>query len=467
MRLRRANRFRLYALAAALALVLAACGDGRDDDDDSAGGDDDSTTATTAAGEEDGEGEGGATFEIDTANCITDPTTVEITGDTIKLGTSLPQSGIYAAFTEILRGEQAYIQYVNEEKGGFAVGDTQYQVELVAMDDAYAAEQTVSNANTLINDDQVFGLFNVVGTKNNLAIRDLVNEACVSNLFAATGSPAWGNPAYPWLEGTFLVPYPLEMQALVDYLGENMPAATIAILRADDDFGASYSETLRSLIEGTDLTIAAEETYDPETGEVATQVTTLAASQADVFVLGATLLACPVSLNELGTSGWAPLVYMSGTCTSKTLMAAAGANGNNVLSSTSLMDPNDPQYASNEAMTLYKEKLAQYQPEADATNGIVAFGWSSGAILEAALMNVTDPNRLGVMQSARTLTDLSDIGLQLPGATWTVNADDWFLGETFHLVQYSTADGYFKPVGDLLDMNGMTAEITPPNLIEG
>ena len=228
MRLRRANRFRLFALAAALALVLAACGDGRDDDDDSAGGDDDSTTATTAAGEEDGEAEGGATFEIDTANCITDPTTVEITGDTIKLGTSLPQSGIYAAFTEILRGEQAYIQYVNEEKGGFAVGDTQYQVELVAMDDAYAAEQTVSNANTLINDDQVFGLFNVVGTKNNLAIRDLVNEACVPNLFAATGSPAWGNPAYPWLEGTFLVPYPLEMQALVDYLGENMPAATIA-----------------------------------------------------------------------------------------------------------------------------------------------------------------------------------------------------------------------------------------------
>ena len=48
----------------------------------------------------------------------------------------------------------------------------------------------------------------------------------------------------------------------------NKPDATIAMLRADDDFGASYSETLKSLIEGTDLTIADEETYDPETGEV-------------------------------------------------------------------------------------------------------------------------------------------------------------------------------------------------------
>ena len=465
---RRANKFRVFALATVLAVVLAACGDGRSDDDDDAGGSDGGeTTETTAAGEEGEEGGEGGAFEIDTANCITDPTTVEITGDTIKLGTSLPQSGIYAAFTEILRGEQAYIQYVNEEKGGFDVGGTKYQVELTAMDDAYAAEQTVSNANSLITDDQVFGLFNVVGTKNNLAIRDLVNEGCVPNLFAATGSPAWGNPAYPWLEGTFLVPYPLEMQALKDYLSENMPQATIAILRADDDFGASYSETLKSLIEGTELTVAAEETYDPETGEVATQITSLAGSQADVFVLAATLLACPVSLNELGSSGWAPLVYMSGTCTSKTLMNAAGANGNNVLSVTPLMDPNDPQYASNAAMTLYKEKMAQYQPEADPGNGIVAFGWSSGAILEALLANVTDPNRLGVMQTARTLTDLSEIGLQLPGSSWTVNADDWFLGETFNLVQYSTADGYFKPLGDLLDMNGLTAEITPENLING
>ncbi|HEX5095925.1 MAG TPA: ABC transporter substrate-binding protein [Acidimicrobiia bacterium] len=463
MRVRSAKPFRLLALAVAAATLFAACGDGRDDDDSSS-----DTTAASGTPTSAGEGGGGAaTFDIDTADCETDPASVTIEGDTIKLGTSLPQSGIYAAFAEILRGEQAYIQYLNDDLGGVEVAGKTYKVELVAKDDGYNSDQTVANVDSLIADDDVFALFNVVGTKNNLAIRDSVQTNCIPNLFAATGSPAWGNPEYPWMLGTYLVPYPLEAQALVNYLEDNNPTASLAILRADDDFGRAYADTLKALIEGTDITIKQEETYDPEGAEVAAQVTSLAASGADVFVLGATLLACPSALNEMGKAGWKPsVVYMSGTCTSKTLMAAAGDNGAGVLSVSPLMDPNDPQFASDEAMTLYKEKIAQYGNGADATNGIVAYGWSAGAALQKSLEAASAPNRLAVMQAARTL-DLSDVGLQLPGSEWVVGQDDWFLGEDFNLVQYDLAGKYFKPVGDLIKENGETEKITPENLING
>ncbi|GIU90812.1 MAG: hypothetical protein KatS3mg010_1911 [Acidimicrobiia bacterium] len=292
MRLRRAKRLRFLSLAVVLAVALAACGDGRDDDE-GAGTDD--TTEDTGD-----DGADGAGFAIDTADCVTDPSSVTIEGDTIKLGTSLPQSGQYAAFNNINLGQQAYFRYVNDELGGIDVGGKKYKVELVATNDEYAADKTVANVTSLVEDDDVFALFNVVGTKNNLAIRDYVNENCVPNLFAATGSPAWGNREYPWLIGTFLVPYPLEMQALVTYLAETKPDAKIAILRANDDFGRSYSETLESLIEGTDLTIVAEETYDPESTEVASQVTSLASSGADVWVLGATLAPVPVRPEQRG-----------------------------------------------------------------------------------------------------------------------------------------------------------------------
>jgi branched-chain amino acid transport system substrate-binding protein len=458
MRLRRATGLRFVALAAVLALVLAACGDGRDDDDGSSGGSDDTS-------ETDG-GDGG--FAIDSADCVVDPSSVEISGDTIKIGTSLPQSGTYAAFSSILRGEQAYFDYVNAELGGVDVAGTKYQIELIARDDAYAAEQTFSNVQSLVDDDDVFALFNVVGTKNNLAIRDYVNENCVPNLFAATGSPAWGNRAYPWLIGSPLVPYPLEMVAFVDYLENQMPDASIAILRADDDFGQAYSETLQSLIEGTGLTIADEQTYDPETGDVTAQVTSLASTNADAFLLGATLLACPTALNQVAAQSWQPLIYMSGTCTSKTLMAIAGAAGEGVYSVAPLKDPNDPQWAQDEAMVLYKEKVAQYAPaDTDAGNSIVAYGWSVAALLEELLTRVEEPNRLGVMTAARTLSDVEGVGLQLPDSTWTVGPEDWFLGENFDLVQFSTADGYFKVVGERLDLPDETEEITPENLING
>ena len=313
----RSHRFLTFtALLSVLALVLAACGGGRSDDNG---------------------GGGGSKGAIDTTNCATDPAKATISGDTIKLGTSIPQSGIYSAFKGILAGSQAYLQYLNNDLGGVEIAGKRYKVELEAKDDAYEAAKTVTNVQSLL-DENVFGLFNVVGTKNNLAIRDAVNEACVPNLLAATGSPAWGNKAYPWLLGTFLVPYPDEMKALVNYLEDNKPEATIAVLRANDDFGAAYSETLASLVKGTKLKVVKVAQYDPETPDTKSQITTLAATKADVLVIGATLLACPDALKNVATSGWKPLTYMSGTCTSKTLMTIAGPAGDGVISVSPLMD---------------------------------------------------------------------------------------------------------------------------------
>ena len=134
-----------------------------------------------------------------------------MTGDTITIGTSLPQSGPYSAFVAILKGEQSYFDYVNAQ-GGVEVAGKKYQIKLVAKDDAYDAGKTVTNVQSLINDTKVFALFNVVGTKNNLAIRNTVNTQCVPDLLIASGAVQWGNTKYPWMLGSELVPYPLEMR---------------------------------------------------------------------------------------------------------------------------------------------------------------------------------------------------------------------------------------------------------------
>ena len=66
------------------------------------------------------------------------------------------------------------------------------------------------------------------------------------------------------------------MQAFVDYLKENKPDATIAMLQANDDFGQSYADTLKQLVKGTQLKIVKTEQYDSTGAEVETQVTNLA-----------------------------------------------------------------------------------------------------------------------------------------------------------------------------------------------
>lgn len=446
---------RLIALGAALSLLVAACGGGRSNSDNGT-----TTNPTTASS-----GSTPSTSVIDTSQCDPSTLTQGITGNTIKIGTSLPLSGTYSAFSGILQGETAYFDYINA-LGGVTVAGKKYQIKLVSKDDAYDAAQTSTNVDSLINSDKVFALFNNVGTKNNLGIRETVNSDCVPNLLIASGAVQWGNPKYPWMLGSELVPYPLEMQEFVNYLKKNKPNAKIALLYANDDFGQSYQQSLEQLVKGTSLSIVKQASYNAEGSDVKAQVTDLAASKADTFVLGGTLLACPNALNAAHDAGWKPLTYMSGTCVSKLLFQLGGAGADGVISVTPLMDPADPANASNPAVQLYKQQVAKYQPKADTGDGIVAYGWSTAALMQKILEASPKLDRVSVMETARTLKGIKDTGLQLPGSTWDTSKTDWFVGETFQLVKYNRAEGHSDPIGTITDLDGKTAELSPPSLLK-
>jgi branched-chain amino acid transport system substrate-binding protein len=455
---RRARRSpRVVALCTLLAVVLAACGSSRKSSN---------TTNTTT-----GSGNSGGPYVVDTSQCPTGQDTTGISGNTIKIGISIPESGLYAPFTAILNGANAHFDAVNQAGGVElpAGSGKKYKIQVVDKDDAYDAAKTVQNVQSLINDDKVFSLFDVVGTKNNIGARDEINTDCVPNLLIASGAVQWGNTQFPWMLGSPLVPYPDEVQTFVNYLKEKKPDATIALLKANDDFGQSYADTLQELVKGTQMKIVQTKGYDPEAVDVKAQVTSLAATNADVFFIGATLLACPSALNAMGDAGWKPIVYMSGTCVSKVLLGAAGKNANGVLSVTPLLDPADPANDSNTAMKTYKSEVAAYKAkknvEVDSSDGIVAFGWTQANLFIKILESAKSLDRNAVMNAGRNLTNLSDVGLQIPKATWTTGPSDWFLGETFQLITYDATAGHSNPIGGLTDLNGKTAELSPQSLL--
>ena len=264
-------------------------------------------------------------------------------------------------------------------------------------------------------------------------------------MLIASGAVQWGNPQYPWMIGSELVPYPLEVQTFVDYLKKNKPNATIAVLKPNDDFGQSYADTLKQLVKGTQLKVVQTQSYDAEGSDVKTQVTSLASTHADAFLLAAALLACPNALIAAGAAGWKPITYMSGTCVSKVLFSLAGASANNVLSVTPLLDPADPSNASNPAMQLYKAQVKKYQSSADTDDGIVAYGWTTAALLVKTLALAPKLDRGSVMNAIHTLPGVKDIGLQLPNSAWTTGASDAFIGETFQMIKYDATAQAHEP----------------------
>jgi branched-chain amino acid transport system substrate-binding protein len=478
----RTTTARLLALLTALVLVASACSNR--EDTASSTDDAEDTTADTGGGDgEDGDegdtgddegdtdegDDGGSASEIDTSNCATDPTE-EIEGDTIKLVSSFPQSGLTAAFAQISMGWKAYFEYMNEQ-GGVEIAGNKYTVETEDKDDEYNPSTTAANIDELVgvDGDRAFAVFNVVGTANNITIRDTLEELCVPNLFAATGSPAWGSPDYLWTTSSTLAPYTLEGKAFAEYLEENSPQAKVAMLVQDDDFGRAYEQSFKRSIEGTDIEVVAVEKYATGAAEVGAQITSLAAKNADAFFNGGTLLACPDALTKAKQANWEPITWVSGTCISKTLMGIATANnaGDGVLSLTNIMDPLNPAFDDHEAMQLYREEVPKYSPDADLDNGIVAYGWTQAAVLVEAMKGAESPSRLGVLEAVRNM-EVSEVGLLIDGVTLTTSGtDDPYMGETVQVVEYNMAEGYFDDVGDLSDYEGQTTELTPEALITG
>jgi branched-chain amino acid transport system substrate-binding protein len=450
----RPRTIRSLALVVSLVLVMSACGDRRDDDE-----------GDTAAGGGGAQGEGAGA--IDASDCP-DTGTAGIEGNTIKFVSSGPRSGLTAAFAEIAKGYQAYFSMVNEEQGGVEVAGEKYQIEVEDQDDEYNPARTVENIDELVgtNGDEAFAVFNVVGTANNIAIRDVLDELCVPNVFAATGSPAWGNNDYPWLIGSSLAAYSLEGKVFADFLKEEKPDATVAMLVQDDDFGRAYEEGFRNAIEGTDIEVVQVENYPTGAAEVSAQMTSLASSNADAFFNGATILACPNALERKAAEGWEPITWVSGTCITKTLMGIAGQDADGVYSMTNVIDPLNPAYADEPAMREYREKVEQYSPDADIENGIVAYGWTQGALLVEALEQTPELNRQSFMQTVRSLDGVGG-GMLLPDVTVTTDSpDDPFMGETIQMVQYDAAAAHFNNVGDLIDFEGQTPDLTPEELIQ-
>lgn len=459
------GRKMLLAMAA-LAMVATSCG--RSDDNSSNNSSNNGGGSNTTVDGGGGDGETGG-FAVNTDDCP-DNGTDGIDGDTITLASSFPQSGLTAAFAQISKGYKAYFDKVNDA-GGVDVAGKKYKIKVVDKDDEYNAAKTSSNINELVgtSGDKAFAVFNVVGTANNIAIRDDLGENCVPNLFAATGSPAWGNEGYPWLVGSTLAPYTIEAVAFANYLKENKPDAKVAMLVQDDDYGKAYEEGLKQAIEGTDITVVDVKTYQTGTNDVAAQVTGLAASGADVFFNGSTLLACPNGLQEATKAGWKrDVTFVSGTCISKTLMGLAGADAEGVIAFTNTIDPENPAYADSEQMKEYLDTIDKFgEADVDPTNGIVAYGYTQAAIFVHVLENSPELTRSAVLNTLRNIDTDEQLGMLVEGVTLKMGADDAFLAENVQTVQYDAKAAHFNNVGEILDFEGKTTEITPGDLING
>ncbi|NUP47058.1 MAG: ABC transporter substrate-binding protein [Catenulispora sp.] len=239
----------LTALVAALALLAAGCGGG---------------SSKPAAGGRSGGGNAPAPG---------------VTAITVTIGSHQPLTGPAApGYSEIAPAAKAYFDYVNANGGIYG-----RQIVYKYLDDAYNPTTTNTVVRQLVLNDQVFALFNGLGTPTHTKVVDYLNSEKVPDLFVASGCQCWDQPSkHPYTFG-FQTDYVREGKILGQYLEQKFPDKKFAYFYQNDDFGKDGVAGLDKYIPAG--SVAARQSYEPGNTDISAQLTAIAQSKADVVVL--------------------------------------------------------------------------------------------------------------------------------------------------------------------------------------
>jgi ABC-type branched-subunit amino acid transport system substrate-binding protein len=447
--------FRLGGLVMAGALAISACG-GSSDSTSTEAPTSEAPTSEAPSTDAPTTDAPATTWAVNTDDCV-DPEAANapITG-TVKIGNVLPLSGSVAAiaFAPVKAGFESYIKWANEQK---MLGDT--TIEVAFEDDQYNKDLTPGAVNKLL--DAGVNLFSgIIGTPNNAAVRDTLNEECVPQLQALTGSPAWGDVAnFPWTTGA-LAPYGIEAKVYASQIKEQFPdGAKVALFTVNNEFGQVYLEAFKEVAEAADsgIEIVDEQTIEADSSTPPTaQINAIASKAPDAIVAVPLGAQCPTFLTEVANAkaantGWAPSIFLTNTCASALILAGAGDAADGLYTSNNLVDVNDPAIAAKPAVAEYIEFMTA-QGNKDIVTTASA-GWHVAEVTVAILKQASESpeglTRASIMNAARNYSLVPSLARE--GVVLTMNGEaDAFQAESLQVVQYEFATGTFKDVGSLI-----------------
>ena len=374
-----------------------------------------------------------------------------VTPTQITLGGTVPLSGPAAAYASVGRGADAYFRYVNS-KGGIFGRKIVYKYE----DDEFDVATTILLTHQLVEQDNVFAIFDSVGTEHALAVRPYLNDRKVPQLFVGSGVSklATEHKQYPWSMG-YLPSFLGEGAIYGRYIAAHQPQARIAVLYENSDFGKDMLNGLRRGLGGK-AKIVGTQPYEIDDPNVDSQLARLKASGADTLMLFATPKFAIFGYVGSFRLGWHPHVYVTSVSISPDIMKIAkfGSNQKQVEGSISIAfvkDPTAQQWAKDKTVRLYKTIVRRFLPGAKPDDVFNYYGmavaYTMVDTLRKAGRNLT---RAGVLRAATHLNETNPF--LLPGVRIKTSPNDYYPMDKVKLARYRGT--HWRFFGKLVDARG-------------
>ncbi len=324
----------------------------------------------------------------------------------IHLGSSVPLSGEAAIAGNVARGIEAYFKYVNDKGGVFG-----RKITFTYLDDGYEPGRAVTNTIRLIQQEQVLAVFSSLGTSNNLAVRKLLNDAKVPQLYVSSGATTFGRDykKYPWTIG-YIPPYSEEGALYGRYVVKNIKRPKVAVLYQNDDYGRDLLGGLKRGLGSRASSIVASVGYDPTSADVQPQVTQLKASKANVLMVFAFGKFSLQAFNAVSRLGWKPQIFVNDVSSASALMAIVPQNAaNGAISIVFGKDPAAPLWRNDKGIRLFQSILGKYGSSVnsrDLKDGYFTAGMATAYTMVDTLKKAgKNPTRQSVMNAATHLNE--------------------------------------------------------------
>jgi branched-chain amino acid transport system substrate-binding protein len=125
------------------------------------------------------------------------------------------------------------------------------------------------------------------------------------------------------------------------------------------------------------------------------------------------------------------------------------------ISTSYLMDPQDPKYANNAAMKLYKAQMAKFAPTQDPNNGLFFYGFAKAWDVAKVLgLSGKTPSRSKLMYAARHMNWVNPFAI--PGVKEKTTPSDPYPLSQLKLIKFNSSTARWTEFGSLITGRGGT-----------
>ena len=378
-----------------------------------------------------------------------------VSSTTIDIGATFPLSGPVSFYAPIAKGMKAYFSYVNSRKATDGRrGVNGRQIHFNVLDDQYIPANAVQATRQLVEQDHVFAMVGGLGTANQVAVRDYLNQMKVPQVFVSTGATTFGADykKYPWTIG-WQPTYHAEGSAYAKYLNAHDSGAKVGVLYQNDDYGHDYLNSFKEALKNKNQ-IVDEEGFEVTSPSPQSQVVKLKASGADTFLVLVTPTATIQSLVIAYKLGWKPKLYVNSVSATDTFLTAAQRSAgspdavNGIITDQYLKDPGDASQRKDSGIKLYFRLMNKYGPSgARLTDILYLYGMAKARTFVTALYQAgKNPTRDSLMKAVRHLNEANPFLLK--GVKVQTSPTDPYPICNDQLVQYN--NGSFTAKSELL-----------------